>query len=161
MDNVLFHAEQQVHSFTLSNAEMDIIASELQISEPILMPMQTVAQFAANNGVKPLLVARTLSQLRPADEQLPQLINSTEFIIKNFGKKRLTREIGEADVLSIKGFWRNNDPLGVYQPGDMFYIDPNHPWRPYFPILILVPLGLALLPLAFSYLVMILRAFGR
>lgn len=161
MDNVLFHAEQQVHSFTLSGAEMEIIAAELQIAEPILAPMQTVSDFAANNGLKPLLVARTLSQLRPADEELPQLISSTEFIIKNFGKKRLTREICEADVLSIKGFWRNNDPLGVYQPGDMFYIDPNHPWRPYFPILILVPLAVVLLPLFMSYLLLALQGLTR
>ena len=36
-------------------------------------------------------------------------------------------------------FWRNNDPLGVYQPGDMFYVDDNHPWMPFFPVLILAP----------------------
>lgn len=133
---------------------MGAIARQLQIDEPILSQGQTVAQFAANNGVKPLLVARVLSSLRPDDEQLPRLINSTEFVIKNFGKKRLSREIVEGDVRRLDKFWRSNDPLGVYQPGDMFYVDDNHPWRQHFPVLILLPLGIVLLPLVYSYLVL-------
>ena len=99
----------------------------------------SIEKFAHNFRLKPMLVARSLSEMRPDDQGLQHLIKTNEFLIKTFGRKRLSRDAVEGAMVITHKFWRNNDPLGVYKPGDMFYIDDNHPWMPYFPLMILAP----------------------
>ena len=100
---------------------------------------QSIHQFASHNNLMPMLVARTVAENRQSDTTLNSLIATNEFLIRSFGKKRTSREFVEAAMAKTSSFWRNGDPLGVYQPGDMFYVDENHPLRQWFPWLILAP----------------------
>lgn len=109
----------------------------------MLSPMQsprdvTIDEFSRSFRLMPMLVARTLLEIRP-DEQLSATVTTNEFLIKTFGKNRVSRDVVEGGFAKIEKFWRHNDPLGIYQPGDMFYVDDNHPWMRYFPILVLAP----------------------
>jgi len=100
----------------------------------------TIGSLAADLGMKPLLVARVISDLRGgSDPELDHAIKHNDFLIKKLGTARLSAEVVAGDRRLLDKFWRNNDPLGVYRPGDMWYVDENHKWMPYFPILILVP----------------------
>jgi len=135
----------------LNSADDLIAATEMTSQEAayvherlILAPMavphdSSVGDFADNYRLMPMLVARTLSEIRPNDTSLHGLISTNEFLIKTFGKGRISRNMVEGGFVRTEKFWRNNDPLGVYRPGDMFYVDDNHPLMPYFPILILAP----------------------
>ena len=106
---------------------------------------QSVDQFARGHALMPMLVARSLSDQRPNDQALSSLIATNEFLIKSFGKKSMPREFVEGTLVKSDKFWRHNDPLGVYQPGDMFYVDDNHPLRNWFPVLILAPTAFVVL----------------
>lgn len=132
-------ADDLIGATDMSPSEAVLIHERLMLSTMHEPREISVEKFAHNFRLKPMLVARTLSELRPEDNSLRSLISTNEFLIKTFGKKRLTKESVEGAMVITHKFWRNNDPLGVYKPGDMFYVDDNHPWMPYFPILILAP----------------------
>ena len=142
-------ADDLIGATEMSPSEEGIIHERLMLSTMQEPRGISVENFAHNFRLKPMLVARSLSDLRPEDNSLKSLIATNEFLIKTFGRKRLSREAVEGAMVVTHKFWRNNDPLGVYKPGDMFYVDDNHPWMPYFPVLILAPsafvLALALL----------------
>jgi hypothetical protein len=138
---------------TLMNSEEVAFVHERLMLSQIQSPTDlTVESFSQSFGLMPMLVARTLSDARPEDHSLSSLIATNEFLIKTLGKSRLSRSTVEGGFIKIDKFWRNNDPLGVYKPGDMFYVDDNHPWMPYFPLLILVPSALLTLLLMLLWL---------
>jgi hypothetical protein len=132
-------ADTLIGSTEMTPSETALVHEKLMLS-----PMQaardfTIADFSQSFRLMPMLVARTLSDVRPEDHSLRSLIATNEFLIKTFGKSRVSRDVVEGGFVKVDKFWRNNDPLGVYRPGDMFYVDDNHPWMPIFPLLILVP----------------------
>lgn len=137
----------------MNPSEVETVQRRLILSSSEYTTGQTVQQFADSYGLMPMLVARTLSEARPEDNSLRSLIATNEFLIKTFGKKRISREAVEGDLLKMDKFWRSNDPLGVYRPGDLFYVDDDHPWRDFFPLLILVPTAIALLLFGLAALV--------
>lgn len=142
---------------TLMNSEEVAFVHERLMLSQIQSPTDlTVESFSQSFGLMPMLVARTLSHVRPEDHSLSSLIATNEFLIKTFGKSRVSRNTVEGGFIKIDKFWRNNDPLGVYKPGDMFYVDDNHPWMPYFPLLILVPSAFLTLLLMLMWLAYIL-----
>jgi hypothetical protein len=135
----LHSADTLIGATEMSLTEASYIHEQLMLS-PMQAPKDlTVETFSQNFRLMPMLVARTLSDIRPEDHSLRSLITTNEFLIKTFGKSRVSRSVLEGGYIKTEKFWRNNDPLGVYQPGDMFYVDENHPWMPIFPLLILAP----------------------
>ena len=136
---VMNSADDLIAATEMTPAEAAVIHEQLLLSATDPEFGVTVGRFSQEYGLMPMLVARTLSNLRPEDTGLSSLISTNEFLIKTFGKGRISRNMVEGSYVKTEKFWRNNDPLGVYQPGDMFYVDDNHPWMPYFPILILAP----------------------
>ena len=148
----------------MNSADDLIAATEMTPSEAafvherlILSTMQSpreisVGSFAQNFRLMPMLVARTLSEIRPEDNGLSSLVATNEFLIKTFGKGRISKNMVEGALYKTEKFWRNNDPLGVYRPGDMFYVDDNHPWMPYFPIMILAPTAFLIFMTLVAYL---------
>jgi hypothetical protein len=122
----------------------------------------TVGSLANDLGMKPLMVARAISELRgESDGELVAAIRRNDCLISKVGTARLSAEALAGDRRLMDTFWRQNDPLGVYRPGDMWYVDENHKWLPYFPILILVPTALlVLVPLA-GWAISLLGAIGR
>jgi hypothetical protein len=122
----------------------------------------TVGSLANDLGMKPLLVARAVSELRgESDRELVAAIKRNDYLISKVGTARLSAEAAAGDRRLMDKFWRSTDPLGVYRPGDMWYVDENHKWMPYFPILILVPTALLILvPLA-GWVISLQGAIGR
>lgn len=104
-----------------------------------------LTHFANQIEIKPMLVARSLSGMRPEDTDLHGLIDQIEREIKYFGHNRIPNEVMEGVPVMSALRPREHDPLGVYRPGDMWYVDENHPWAKYFPVLILVPLTVLVL----------------
>lgn len=141
----MYSADDLIGATQMNPSEVETVQRRLILSSSEHTTGQSVQQFADSYGLMPMLVARTLSEARPEDNSLRSLIATNEFLIKTFGKKRISREAVEGDLLKMDKFWRSNDPLGVYRPGDLFYVDDDHPWRDFFPLLILVPTAIALL----------------
>ena len=135
----MYSADDLIGAVEMSPSEASYAYSRLTLVETEFQFSQSVGDFARIYGFMPMMVARHVAEYRQNDSSLNALISTNEFLIKNFGKKRLSHEFVEGTLRKSDKFWRNNDPLGVYQPGDMFYVDDNHPWRDYFPLLILVP----------------------
>lgn len=146
----MFSADDLIGATMMEPSEVAVVQERLVLSVPDRAVPQTVQEFASNHGLMPMLVARTLSELRPEDNSLQSLVSTNEFLIKTFGKKRISREAVEGDLLKMDKFWKSNDPLGIYRPGDLFYVDDNHPWRNYFPILILAPTAILTFIVAFG-----------
>lgn len=142
---MMYSADDLIGATEMDSNESGYVYRRLMLSIEDYPQPQTVQQFAKRNGLMPMLVARTLAEYRETDHSLNSLIATNEFLIKSFGKNRLSREFVEGTLVKADKFWRHNDPLGVYQPGDMFYVDDNHPWRQIFPILILAPTAFVLL----------------
>ena len=136
---MLNSADDLIASTELNPDEAAYIHERLMLAPMVQPAKSNIGHFSESFQLMPMLVARTLSEIRPEDSVLSSLISSNEFLIKTFGKKRLTREAVEGAMVVTHKFWRNNDPLGVYKPGDMFYVDDNHRWMRYFPIMILAP----------------------
>lgn len=149
----MFSTDDLIGATEMTPQESAHVHEQLMLAEMVAPQSFTVSAFAEGFGLKPMLVARTLSDYRREDTNLSSLIATNEFLIKNFGKKRYSREFVEGRMLTMDRFWRNNDPLGVYRPGDMFYVDDNHPWMKLFPFLILVPTMAALLLLLVAALI--------
>jgi hypothetical protein len=107
--------------------------------------------------MKPLLVARAVSELRgESDRELVAAIKRNDYLISKVGTARLSAEAAAGDRRLMDKLWRSTDPLGVYR-----YVDENHKWMPYFPILILVPTALLILvPLA-GWVISLQGAIGR
>jgi hypothetical protein len=144
----MYTLDDHLVSIPLSPAERQTISQRLVANS---IAGETIGEYANANGLKPMRVAQELITLRPADTELKALVKNLERHILRYGTTRITAETVEGDLQNFDKFWRNNDPLGVYQPGDMFYVDPNHPWRRIFPALILVPTAAAILiPLLLS-----------
>ena len=132
-------ADTLIGATEMSPSEAAFVHEQLMLS-PMQAPRElTIEDFSQNFRLMPMLVARTLLDVRPEDQSLRSVVATNEFLIKAFGKNRVSRDTVEGGFVKIDKFWRNNDPLGVYRPGDMFYVDDNHPWMPYFPLLILAP----------------------
>ncbi|MDH4387552.1 MAG: hypothetical protein QE269_02365 [Fimbriimonas sp.] len=151
----------EILSAPVSHAEADKVASRF-LSSIAPREVATVGSLAEELGMKPLLVARAVSELRgDSDQELVTAIKQNDFLIKKLGTARLSAEVVSGDRRLMDKFWRNNDPLGVYRAGDMWYVDENHKWMPYFPILILVPTALlVLVPLA-GWVMSLLGMSGR
>ena len=132
-------ADTLIGSTEMSPTEAAFIHERLMLCTMHSPRDVTIEEFSQNFRLMPMLVARTLSGIRPEDHSLQSLIKTNEFLILTFGKSRLSRSAVEGGFMKTDKLWRNNDPLGVYQPGDMFYVDDNHPWMPIFPWLILAP----------------------
>lgn len=122
----------------------------------------TISSVADDLGMKPLLVARTVSELRgESDGELVAAIKRNDFLIKKLGTARLSPEAVAGDRRLMDKFWRSNDPLGVLRPGDMWYVDENHKWIRYFPILILLPTFVLMLVPLMGWMLSILQTQGR
>jgi len=132
-------ADTLIGATEMSSSEAAFVHQRLMLSEMQSPRELTIEVFAQNFRLMPMLVARTLLDIRPEDQSLKSVVSTNEFLIKTFGKSRVGRDVVEGGYVKMDKFWRNNDPLGVYRPGDMFYVDDNHPWMPYFPLLILAP----------------------
>lgn len=119
-----------------------------------LREVTTIGSMAEDLQMKPMLVARAVSDIRgDTDRELVAAIKRNDFLIKKLGTARLSAEVVSGDRRLFDKFWRNNDPLGVLRPGDMWYVDEHHKWMPYFPILILAPLAvLVIVPLVGGFL---------
>jgi hypothetical protein len=136
--------------------EVDAVSRQIMMELPG-GSIHSVGTLADGLGMKPLLVARRVLELRGGtDTELASAIDRNDFLIKKLGTARLSAEMVAGDRRLMDKFWRNNDPLGVYRPGDMFYVDDNHPWMPYFPILILAPSALLALVVTFGFLFRVL-----
>jgi hypothetical protein len=146
-------ADDLIGATEMTPAEAAYIHGRLLISTTDPEFGVTINRFSNEYGLMPMLVARTLADIRPSDSNLNSLISTNEFLIKTFGKNRVSRDAVEGGMMKLDRFWRNNDPLGVYQPGDMFYVDDNHPWMPYFPILIFAPTAFVLFLMSVAALV--------
>ncbi len=128
--------------------EVRVVAAALQAPHDGSL-IHTVGSLADALCAKPLRVANVLLEHRGQDDRLKALVDQNEFLIKKLGSARLSAEVVAGDRRLLDKFWRNNDPLGVYKPGDMFYVDEHHKMMPFFPVLVLVPAAiLALVPLA-------------
>jgi hypothetical protein len=136
----------------MTGAEAAEIHQRLILSTIDLDSGVSVGRFSEEFGLMPMLVARNLSDIRPEDHSLMSLISTNELLIKTFGKSRMSREVVEGGYVKMEKFWRTNDPLGVYRPGDMFYVDENHPWMPYFPLLILGPTAFVGMMILFAWI---------
>lgn len=132
----------------VSSAEAEVVARRYMGSLGERATL-TIGSVAEDLGMKPLLVARAISEERRGEDlELVAAIKRNDFLIARVGTARLSPEVVAGDRRLFDKFWRNNDPLGVYRPGDMWYVDEHLPWMPYFPFLILVPAAvLALVPL--------------
>jgi len=148
---MMYSADDLIGGTEMNATEVGFVFERLMLAPKNDPRTQTIQQFAEQNGFMPMLVARTLAEHRHNDNSLNSLIATNEFLIKTFGKNRLSREAVEGDLMKMDKFWRHNDPLGVYQPGDMFYVDDNHPWRQVFPILILAPTAFVLILFLLAY----------
>ncbi|MBI1331625.1 MAG: hypothetical protein JST12_00775 [Armatimonadetes bacterium] len=153
---MLVSADDQIGAVRMNSDEVNWIYQRLALHALDDPRPQTVAEFSEGHGFMPMLVARTLNERRPEDTGLTSLIATNEFLIKNFGKNRLSHEFVEGMIRKMDLYWRGNDPLGVYQPGDMFYVDDDHPLRDFFPVLILAPVGMLALMLGFFLLLKLL-----
>lgn len=151
----------EILSAPVSHAEAGKVASRF-LAAFTPREVVTVGSLAEELGMKPLMVARAISDLRgDSDRELVAAIKRNDFLIKKLGTARLSAEVVSGDRRLMDKFWRNNDPLGVYRPGDMWYVDENHKLMPYFPILILVPTAvLVLVPLA-GWVMSLLGMSGR
>jgi hypothetical protein len=136
---IMNSADALISATEMSPTEVAFVHQRLMVTEMQVPRESTIGDFAQDFQVMPMLVARTLLDARPEDQSLRSIVATNEFLIKTFGKSRVGREVVEGGYVKMDKFWRNNDPLGVYRPGDMFYVDDNHPWMPYFPLLILAP----------------------
>lgn len=132
-------ADTIIGATEMSPSEAAFVHQKLMLSEMQAPRELTIDDFSQNFRLMPMLVARTLLDVRPEDQSLRSIVATNEFLIKTFGKSRVSRGAVEGGFVKIDKFWRNNDPLGVYRPGDMFYVDDNHPWMQIFPLLILAP----------------------
>lgn len=141
----MYSADDLIGAVEMSPEEAAYAYGRLTLTKTEFNDAQSVSDFSRVYGFMPMMVARHVADYRRNDSSLNTLISTNEFLIKNFGKKRLSHEFVEGTLRKSDKFWRSNDPLGVYQPGDMFYVDDNHPWRDYFPLLILVPTACALM----------------
>ena len=151
----------EILSTPVSLAEADGVASRF-LGTVAPREVVTVGSLADDLGMKPLMVARAVSELRgESDRELVAAIKRNDFLIKKLGTARLSAEVVAGDRRLMDKFWRNNDPLGVYRPGDMWYVDENHKLMPYFPILILVPTALLVLVPLVGWVMSLLGMSGR
>jgi hypothetical protein len=151
----------EILSTPVSMAEADGVASRF-LGSVAPREVVTVGSLADDLGMKPLMVARAVSELRgESDRELVAAIKRNDFLIKKLGTARLSAEVVAGDRRLMDKFWRNNDPLGVYRPGDMWYVDENHKLMPYFPILILVPTALLVLVPLVGWVMSLLGMSGR
>lgn len=151
----------EILSAPVSADEADAVAAWFLGSVPRRNSM-TMGSVAEDLGMKPLLVARAVSEIRgDSDRELAAAIKRNDFLIGRLGTARLSPEVVSGDRRLLDKFWRHNDPLGVYRPGDMWYVDENHKWMPYFPILILVPTALLVLVPLVGWFWSLLRTLGR
>lgn len=149
---MMISADDLIAGTEMNPSEAAFVYQRLMLAEMDAPSGVSIGMFSQSLGLKPMLVARTLSDLRPEDQSLRSLISTNEFLIKTFGKGRISRNMVEGGYIKTEKFWRNNDPLGVYQPGDMFYVDDNHPWMSFFPILILAPTAFVMFLISVAYM---------
>lgn len=129
----------------LSVDEQRLLLVEIQKHSSSLISPCTIDSFCREYEVRPMLVARLLVSIRGSDHQLAEAVAEIERNIKYFGRDRIPNEVMEGKPIMSAFRPREHDPLGVYRPGDLWYVDENHPWSKYFPVLILAPLGVLLL----------------
>ena len=110
-------ADTLIGSTEMSPTEAGFVHERLMLCTMQAPRDVTIEEFAQNFRLMPMLVARILSDIRPEDHSLRSLIKTNEFLILTFGKSRLSRSAVEGGFMKTDKLWRNNDPLGVYQPG--------------------------------------------
>jgi hypothetical protein len=147
----------KLQTVSVSEKEQRCISSEFGKLDFSVVSELPLLEFADYIEIKPMLVARKLAEIRPEDQVLLSLIEQIEREIKYFGRNRIPNEVMEGIPAMSALRPREHDPLGVYRPGDMWYVDENHAWARYFPVLILVPISLLILLVG---IVFVARIFG-
>jgi hypothetical protein len=134
--------DDQIRETRLDAYERDHVVRKLLLRSDF---GATVGELAVANEVKPMRIAQELVELRPNDSTLRDLVRTSETLILKYGTSHLSPEAVAESLKPSDKFWRNHDPLGVYRPGDMFYVDHNDKMARYYPVLILVPTAAAIL----------------
>jgi hypothetical protein len=88
-------ADDLIGATEMTPAEAAYIHGRLLISTTDPEFGVTINRFSNEYGLMPMLVARTLADIRPSDSNLNSLISTNEFLIKTFGKNRVSRDAVE------------------------------------------------------------------
>lgn len=129
----------------LSLDDQEKIRQDLRLQRDQEPQPISVEEFAESTGLKKMLVLRTLTQLKPENTELRAFLQNEENRIRFQGHSQITESVVERITKMRPLNTKVHDPLGIYKPGDMFYVDENDRLAAYYPVLTLVPSFLLIL----------------